>query len=84
MQPKPSSRNSYCTICKTKFDDYKEHINLEDHMFKMRESSYNEFISEMCQAYALQTGLYISFCSETSDGETMDRRETREKRKDSD
>lgn len=62
MQPKPSSRNSYCTICKIRFDDYKEHINQDEHLTRMRQSSYNEFIAEMCESYALQTGRYLNFC----------------------
>lgn len=48
-QPKPSSRNSYCTICKIRFEDYKEHIQLDSHLNGMRGSAYNKFIEELCE-----------------------------------
>ena len=81
MQPRPSVRNSYCTICKLRFDDYKDHINSTDHIFKMRQSPYNELILQMCGQYARETGLLIYSCTEESDLETNDRREFFERRK---
>lgn len=46
-QPKPSSRNSYCTICKIRFEDYKEHISLDEHVKKMNSSPFCKEIAEM-------------------------------------
>lgn len=42
-QPIPNERNKYCSVCRTKFIDYLEHINSVEHGFTVaNESIYNE------------------------------------------
>ena len=43
-KPKPSDRNSYCTICKSRFEEYEEHLKSVDHDRKMKGSIYNKYI----------------------------------------
>lgn len=49
--PRPKSKHNHCNVCKSGYEDYRDHIHSELHKANIRKSSYNRYIKEMEAKY---------------------------------
>lgn len=64
--PKPRSRHKYCGVCRGHYEDYKEHIESEDHLGKLSHSLYQGLIIQLCQRVQ-QDGRCVEECNKLSE-----------------
>jgi hypothetical protein len=46
LYPKPRSKHKCCGICKDYYEDYKEHVESDPHIEKLRNSPFQKLIIE--------------------------------------
>jgi hypothetical protein len=49
LYPKPRSKQRYCGVCRNHYEDYKDHVEGEEHRLVLRRSLYQSFIKDLCK-----------------------------------
>lgn len=50
--PKPSTANSYCSVCRSRYSDYLEHVTLAHHQQLLASSKFAKEIAKLCLRFA--------------------------------
>lgn len=50
--PKPSKANSFCSICKSYYQDYLEHVTLAQHLQQLRNNKFVKEIGKLCLKFS--------------------------------
>lgn len=48
--PKPSHKHKYCSICKSNYEDYLDHIQSSSHKKSISKSKYTKHVLDLCSS----------------------------------